>query len=175
MKNTNYFLTIILLLNTLLSFSQTEKESINDSWKFIREDISVVENLDYDDLSWQKVNLPHTWNAIDAYTSRQYYRGVGWYCKSLNLKNKYANKKLFINFEGAFLKADVYVNGKLVGQHKGGYTAFTFDISEYVTIPGKNTTAVKVDNSKKFDLPPISGDYTMFGGIYRDVYLVSTN
>ena len=50
MKNTNYFLTIILLLNTLFSFSQSEKESINDSWKFNREDISVVENLDYDDL-----------------------------------------------------------------------------------------------------------------------------
>ncbi len=175
MKNTNYFLTIILLLNTLLSFSQTEKESINDSWKFIKEDISVVENFDFDDVSWPKVNLPHTWNAIDAYTSRQYYRGVGWYCKSLNLTQKYAGKQLFINFEGVFLKADVYVNGKLVGQHKGGYTAFTFDISDYVTIPGKNTIAVKVDNSKKLDLPPISGDYTMFGGIYRDVYLISTN
>jgi beta-galactosidase len=175
MKNTNFFLTIFLLLNALIGFSQTEKESINDSWKFIKEDISTAEHFDFNDLSWQKVNLPHTWNSMDAYTSKQYYRGIGWYRKELNLTSKYAEKQLFVNFEGAFLKAEVYVNGKLVGQHKGGYTAFTFDISDYVTIPGKNIIAVKVDNSKKLDLPPISGDYTMFGGIYRDVYLISTN
>lgn len=174
MKYTNYFVAIILLLNTLLGFSQTAKESINDSWKFMKSDISAATNFDFDDLSWQKVNLPHTWNSMDAYTSRQYYRGIGWYRKELNLTKKYSDKNLFINFEGAFLKADVYVNGKLVGQHKGGYTAFTFDISSFVTIPGKNIISVKVDNSKKLDLPPISGDYTMFGGIYRDVYLIST-
>lgn len=175
MKYPNYFFTIILLLNTLLSFSQTEKESINDSWRFIKEDVSGAVNSDFNDSLWQKVNLPHTWNSIDAYTSRQYFRGIGWYRKELNLTKKYADKKLFISFEGVFLKADVFVNGKLVGQHKGGYTAFSFDISDYVTIPGKNTVSVKVDNSKKLDLPPISGDYTMFGGIYRDVYLISTN
>lgn len=175
MKKSNFSLTIILLLITLLGFSQTQKETINDSWKFVKEDISTAANLEYNDSLWQKVNLPHTWNSIDAYNSRQYYRGVGWYRKALNLTNKYVDKKIFINFEAAFLKADVYVNGKYVGQHKGGYTAFTFDISDYVTIPGKNMIAVKVDNSKKLDLPPISGDYTMFGGIYRDVYLISTN
>lgn len=175
MKKVIYFLTIIILLNNVLCFSQNEKESINDSWKFIKEDIPSAGNVDFDDKSWQKVNLPHTWNSIDSYTSRQYYRGIGWYRKELNLTNKYADKKLFINFEGAFLKAEVYVNGKFVGQHKGGYTAFTFDISEYVNIPEKNIISIKVDNSKKLDLPPISGDYTMFGGIYRDVYLISNN
>jgi beta-galactosidase len=175
MKIQNYFLPIFLLLNTFLAFSQTEKAYINDSWKFIKEDNSSAANVDFDDKSWLKVNLPHTWNSIDAYTSRQYYKGIGWYRKELNLTKKYEGKQLFINFEGAFLKADVYVNGKFVGQHKGGYTAFTYDISDYVNIPGKNIISVKVDNSKKLDLPPISGDYTMFGGIYRDVYLISTN
>ena len=175
MNNTNYFLTIILLLNTLLGFSQTEKAYINDSWKFIKEDIPAAGNLEFNDSLWQKVNLPHTWNSIDAYTSRQYYRGIGWYRKELNLTKKYADKKLFISFEGVFLKADIFINGKYVGQHKGGYTSFTLDISDFVTIPGKNIISVKVDNSKKLDLPPISGDYTMFGGIYRDVYLLSTN
>jgi beta-galactosidase len=62
----------------------------------------------------------------------------------------------------------------LVGEHKGGYTAFTFDISKLVTIPGRNIIAIKVNNSRNMNLPPISGDYTMFGGIYRDVYLIST-
>ena len=152
-----------------------EKESINESWKQFAGDVVGAEKVDFNDESWQTVNLPHTWNAIDAYTQKKYYRGIGWYHKNLLLTNRYVGKKLFINFEGVFLKADIYVNGKFVGEHKGGYTAFTFDISNYITIPGKNSIAIKVDNSKDLDLPPISGDYTMFGGIYRDVYLVSTN
>ena len=163
------------LLNTNTGFAQREKESINELWKQVTGDLAGAEKIDFTDASWQTVNLPNTWNAIDAYTQKKYYRGIGWYRKNLLLTNKHAGKKLFINFEGVFLKADVYINGKFVGEHKGGYTGFTFDISSYVSIPGKNTIAIKVDNSKDLDLPPISGDYTMFGGIYRDVYLVSTN
>ena len=69
MKIQNYFLPIFLLLNTLIAFSQTEKAYINDSWKFIKEDNSSTANVDFDDKSWQKVNLPHTWNSMDAYIS----------------------------------------------------------------------------------------------------------
>jgi beta-galactosidase len=170
-------LTIIigLFLNTLSSFAQRDKESINESWKQFTGDVAGAEKVDFNDAVWQTVNLPHTWNAVDAYTQKKYHRGIGWYRNNLLITNKYAGKKLFIHFEGVFLKADVYVNGKFVGEHKGGYTAFAFDISNYVTIPGKNNIAIKVDNSKDMDLPPISGDYTLFGGIYRDVYLISTN
>ncbi len=164
-----------ILLNALFCFSQLEKESINESWRHVTQDVTGAEKSDFQDLSWQKVNLPHTWNNTDAYTFKKYYRGIGWYRKDLFLTKKQIDKKLFINFEGVFVKADIYVNGKFVGQHKGGYTAFTYDISNFVSIPGKNIIAVKVDNSKNLDLPPISGDYTMFGGIYRDVYLISTN
>jgi beta-galactosidase len=165
----------ILFLNTLSSFAQREKESINESWKQFTGDIAGAEKVDFNDATWQTVNLPHTWNAIDAYTQRKYFKGIGWYHKNLLLTNKYIGKKLFINFEGVFLKANIYINGKFVGEHKGGYTAFTFDISNYVTIPGQNSISIKVDNSKDLGLPPISGDYTLFGGIYRDVYLMSTN
>ncbi len=163
-----------LLVSTLCCFSQRSKESINESWRFIREDVSGAEQSIFNDSSWTKVNIPHTWNATDAYTLKQYYRGVGWYRKDVYLTNKYATKQLFLNFEGAFVKAAIYVNGKLAGEHKGGFTAFTCDISTMVTIPGKNVIAVKVDNSGHLQLPPISGDYTMFGGLYRDAYLVST-
>jgi beta-galactosidase len=172
----NFTLALIgFLINTLTSSAQTEKESINDTWKHFTGEVNGAEKVDFNDKSWQTVNLPHTWNAVDAYTEKKYYRGVGWYHKNLNLTQKYIGKKLFIHFEGVFLKADVYVNGKYVGEHKGGYTAFSFDISNFVSIPGNNTIAVKVDSSKDLNLPPISGDYTMFGGIYRDVYLISTN
>ena len=164
-----------ILLNAIPGNVQREKESINESWKEFTGDVVGADKIDFNDESWQTVNLPHSWNAIDAYTQKKYYRGIGWYHKNLVLTNKYIGKKLFINFEGVFLKADVYINGKFVGEHKGGYTAFSFDISNYVSIPGKNSIAIKVNSSKDLDLPPISGDYTMFGGIYRDVYLISTN
>ncbi len=163
-----------ILVSTLSCFSQRSKESINESWRFIREDVPGAEQSMFADSSWTKVNIPHTWNATDAYTLKQYYRGVGWYRKDLYLTPKYANKQLFLNFEGAFVKAAIYVNGKLAGEHKGGYTSFSCDISNMVTIPGKNIVAVKVDNSGHSHLPPISGDYTMFGGLYRDAYVVST-
>ena len=175
MKKINLFITIALLLQTIFCFAQHEKESINESWKFVTEDISGAEKTDFNDLSWQTVNIPHTWNAVDAYTVKQYHRGIGWYRKDLNLTPQYIDRKMYISFEAVFVKADIYVNGKFVGEHKGGYTAFTFDISDFVTIPGHNIIAVKVNNSRHLDLPPISGDYTMFGGIYRDVFLVTTN
>lgn len=164
-----------LLINTLSCYAQTEKESINESWKQFTGDVAGAEKVDFNDKSWKTVNLPHTWNAVDAYTEKKHYKGIGWYHKNLILTQKHIGKKLFIHFEGAFLKASVYINGKIVGEHKGGYTAFSFDISNYVSIPGNNSIAVKVDSSKDLNLPPISGDYTMFGGIYRDVYLISTN
>lgn len=173
MKTIKFFIISGILLNAMFCFSQRSKESINESWHYVAGDVLGAEKVDFNDKSLQTVNLPHTWNGVDAYTEKKYYRGVGWYRKDLNLTSKYADKKLFLNFEGVFLKATIYVNGKLVGEHKGGYTAFTFDISDFVSIPGKNSIAIKVDSSKDLNLPPISGDYTMFGGIYRDVYLLT--
>lgn len=163
-----------ILFNSFVCYAQNSKESINESWQFIREDVSGAEQSGFSDTKWTKVNIPHTWNAKDAYEGKKYYRGIGWYRKELYLANNYTNKKLFLNFEGVFVKASLYVNGKYVGEHKGGYTAFSFDISNFVILPGKNVIAMKVDNSSNLNLPPISGDYTMFGGIYRDVYLIST-
>ena len=166
----NFTIAILgLLINTLSCSAQTEKESINETWKHFTGDAEGAEKVDFNDKSWQTVNLPHTWNGVVAYSDKKYYRGVGWYHKNLNITQKYSGKQLFLHFEGVFLKASVYLNGKFVGEHKGGYTAFTFDISNFVSIPGINTIAVKVDSSKDLNLPPISGDYTMFGGIYRDV------
>ena len=88
MKKINFVITIALLLTTLFCYAQSEKESINESWKHITEDVSGAEKADFNDLSWQKVNVPHTWNATDAYTAKQYYRGIGWYRKYLFLTKK---------------------------------------------------------------------------------------
>ena len=83
-------------------------------------------------------------------------------------------QRVYLCFEGANQETNVFVNGKLVGNHKGGYSAFTFDVTDYVHT-GRNLVAVSVDNSYNPDIAPLSADFTFFGGLYRDVYLVYTS
>lgn len=83
-------------------------------------------------------------------------------------------QRVYLSFEGANQETNVFVNGTFVGNHKGGYSAFTFDVTDYVHA-GRNLIAVSVDNSHNPDIAPLSADFTFFGGIYRDVYLVYTS
>lgn len=80
-----------------------------------------------------------------------------------------------IYFEGANQVTDVYVNGKWVGKHKGGYTRFHFDVTSFLNYGEKNVLAVKIDNSYNENIPPLTADFTFFGGIYRDVFLIKLN
>lgn len=171
------FIRSIILLGCLFLFSltmhaQRDIKTINDGWRFIREDIRDASRYSFDDSRWSVVSVPHSWNS-DSYTNKQYYRGVGWYRKNIYMSEKYNNRQIFIRFDAANTVAVVYVNGQLIGEHKGGYTSFTFDITPYCKIGADNSVAVKVDNSLT-DVPPVSGDFTNFGGIYRDVWLIST-
>jgi beta-galactosidase len=145
--------------------------NINDGWAFERSDPSNAEAPAFDDAAWSKLSLPHTWNAQDGALA-EYYRGVGWYRRQLQLPSSYSHKRIFLQFDGAFLVTDVYVNGTHIGQHRGGFAAFRFDITSAVRTGASNLIAVKVDNSKNPNLPPIEGDFTCFGGLYRDAHLL---
>ncbi len=151
--------------------------SINETWKYTGEDVKGAEVTSFDDSRWARINLPHTWNAEDTLDDEPgYRRGVGWYRKTLRLSDGLRGKKLFLYFEGANQVADLFVNGRLVGQHRGGYTAFAFDITDFVRFdsPDGNIIAVKVDNSHNKDIPPLSADFNFYGGIYRNVWLIAT-
>ena len=153
--------------------------NINEHWKFTPEDIEGAAAERFDDAKWAAVNLPHTWNIEDTQDDAPGYRmGVGWYRKVLTLDARHKGKRLFLNFEGANQVTDVFVNGRAAGQHKGGYSAFTFDVTELVpfTATGaRAVVAVKVDNSVNKDIPPApSADFNLYGGIYRDVWLIAT-
>lgn len=167
-------ISLLILLNLICngSFAQRELKTINDGWKFRQGDINQAATAQFNDENWETVSLPHTWNT-DAYTHKNYYKGIGWYRKQIQLPQSWSNKQLFLKFEAASKAATVYINGQLIGEHRGGYTAFTFDITPYCSFSSANTIAVCVDNSRQ-DIPPISGDFTFFGGIYRDVWLVAT-
>jgi len=152
--------------------AQRELRTINDGWHFLRKDISNAQDSETDISEWQIVSIPHSWNT-DSYIVKDYYKGTGWYKKSLFIPEADKNKKIFIRFEAANQVCTVFINGQLVGEHKGGYTAFTFDITPYCLFGQDNSIAVKLDNSIR-DIPPISADFTFFGGIYRDVWLITT-
>jgi hypothetical protein len=119
--------------------------------------------------------LPHTWNATDAQDGgNNYLRTVGWYRKILPWNDNLRGKKVFLEFLGANLQAECFVNGTSVGIHQGGYTAFRFNITSLL-VEGDNVIAVKVDNRASEEIAPLSGDFSFFGGIYRKVFLIVTD
>ncbi len=158
-------ITAILLSLSLASFGQRTIKSINDSWQF-RKDI--------DGADWEIVDIPHTWNADDSIDDIPgYYRGLGIYKRTISITENLDGCRLYIHFEGANQEATVLVNGHQVGSHIGGYSAFCFDITDMVK-PGDNLFEIHINNRHNPDIPPLSADFTFFGGIYRDVYLIST-
>ena len=122
----------------------------------------------------KKISLPHTWNAEDAQDDETgYYRGGGKYKKELDL-NLLEGQKAFLYFEGANQITNLFFNGDSIGKHVGGYTSFAFDISNSLQ-KGTNKIEIDIKNDHDSDIPPLSMDYTFYGGIYRDVYFIVTN
>ncbi|WP_209123816.1 glycoside hydrolase family 2 TIM barrel-domain containing protein [Alkalihalobacillus sp. BA299] len=149
--------------------------NINDAWKFEKDDKEKAFNKIYNDENWEIVNVPHTWNAIDGANGFDFYKGECWYRKEIFLDTVHEGNKVFIEFNGANSITDVYVNGEYLGQHRGGYSIFRFDITDVIEFGKKNTIAVKVDNTVVDDVYPQLADFTFYGGIYRDVNLVIVN
>lgn len=156
------------------------RASLNSDWRFYPDGVNFAEKPGFPDKAWQTVRLPHTWNVSDPFDDTpSYRRGIGWYRKNVRLSPAYSGKKLFLYFEGVNQVATVYVNGAFVGRHRGGYTAFAFDVTSFVKIDPKqeteNVVAVQVDNSHDPYLAPLSVGYALYGGIYRDVWLIATD
>ena len=169
---------ILFLLCTLVSTQLFAgvKYSINEAWRFQLTTNNEAHKKDFNDKAWQVVTIPHTWNDQDAMDETPgYFRGEGWYRKNTFIGNQAKDKVVYLYFEGANQVTDVYVNEHFVGQHKGGYTRFSFDITPYIQTDANNLIAIKVDNSHNELIPPLDADFTFFGGIYRDVYLQIEN
>ncbi|MBC7949319.1 MAG: DUF4982 domain-containing protein [Chitinophagaceae bacterium] len=142
--------------------------SINDDWQFRK-------GNDWSSAMWGPVNLPHTWNKDDVMDDiPSYYRGPGWYRKKLTIQKKFQGKKMFLYFEGANQVAEVFINDQKAGKHIGGYSGFYVPISDFIIAGSENEILVKLDNSHNPDIPPLTADFTFYGGIYRDVWLVAT-
>ncbi len=164
---------------------------VTDGWKFVRADVNGAEAVAFDDSKWSQVTLPHTWPAAsrrglaigpadggndkDTIGGKNYYRGPGWYRIKLAIPETAKDKRVFIHFEAASLVADVYFNGVRLGQHRGGFTAFCYELTPHIQQDGPNVLAVRVDNSFFEDVPPLGGDFNISGGLYRPVWLIIKN
>jgi len=156
---------------------------LGGGWRFLRADATGAETPAFDDTAagWSAVTVPHTWNALDGQDGgANYYRGVGWYRRHLSAPvgasagAADAGRRTFLQFDGANIVTDVYLNGTHVGQHRGGFAAFRYDVTALLA-NGDNLIAVKVDNRLANDVPPLSADFTFFGGLYRDVHVLTTD
>ena len=149
--------------------AQRHDQLLNDNWQF-RFGHQVEKN------TVARVDLPHTWNAQDALSGRtDYKRGLGHYERRLFVPAEWKGQRLYLRFEGANSIADLFVNGRHAGQHRGGYGAFVFEITDFVNYGKANTLRVSVNNAETLELMPLVGDFNFYGGLYRDVHLVRTS
>jgi beta-galactosidase len=146
----------------------------NQDWQFKK--ATYKTNIAIAGSEWENVNVPHTWNNKDIQKGKNFYTGDAFYRKELVARQEWKDKRVFIRFEGVGTVADVYVNNKLVGTHKGAYSAFCFEISNSLRYDTTNTILVKVNNEERLDIIPINNKlFGVYGGIYRPVSLIVTS
>lgn len=165
-------LICLLLLGLLLPLHGQNKRIVTDfnqGWT-VYPAYNVNQNVEK-----QQVDLPHTWNAGDAFEGIKYDREAMIYQKRWEQAENLAGKRVFLLFEGANSVAHVFVNGKQMGEHYGGYTAFCFEITEALAVGKENRLEVYVSNAHQLDVIPLSGDFNVYGGLHRPVKMIVTD
>ena len=194
----NLVTSIFLIIFTVHGFSQNklpeyssagfypeensgrEVFNFNVGWRFLKAEAQGASADDFDDSDWEVVNLPHGLEFLPTQASGGVnYQGPAWYRKHFTLPESLKGKKLTLHFEAIMGKSKVYLNGKLVQEQFGGFLPFEVELEKYLEWGKENVIAVWADNSDDPDYPPGKSqktmDFSYFGGIYRDVWLVSTN
>lgn len=154
-----------------------EKINFNKGWRFILADSAQMSLAMYDDSAWRMLNVPHDWaiegdfsaSAPSGNSGGALPGGVGWYRKSFEVAAADKGKLFYIDFDGVYMNAKVWINGQLLGQRPYGYSSFRFDLTPHLKFGARNVVAVRVDNSDQPNSRWYSGC-----GIYRHVWLVKT-
>jgi beta-galactosidase len=168
---------LILLLCVFPALAAWSRETLPlNEWRFaLSEATNTPAASGFDDSAWERVTLPHTWNAFDGELGdKHYFSGTGWYRTQFKLPPEATHQRVLLEFDGASLLAEVFVNGKRLGEHIGGFARFRFDATDAVNFSGDNLVAVRVNNAST-DFIPRNGDFTIFGGLYRPARVLLTS
>ena len=179
------FLTLlvafILLLPAAGALAQRQTIDLPDGWRFLKSD--AAPDAPVTGPGWESVTVPHCYNALDGQNGKAadpsvpggYYRGPTWYQRTLDVPADWKDRRVFIRFGAVFLVADVFLNGEKIGEHRGGFAAFCYELTDKLRFGAPNELRVRVDNARNPDVAPLSADFTMEGGIYRPVQLIVTD
>ena len=172
-------LSTLFLVIMAIACGATARERINfdKGWRFALADSVQMSALDYNDSKWHTLNVPHDWaiegdfsaSAPSGNSGGALPGGIGWYRKIFTVDNADKGKMMYIDFDGVYMNAKVWINGTLLGQRPYGYSSFRYDLTPYIIYGGKNVVAVRVDNSDQPNSRWYSGC-----GIYRHVWLNKT-
>jgi beta-galactosidase len=152
-------------------------ESFNSGWRFIRSDPSGAQATTFNDSTWTALDLPHDWSISLAFNSNSpggsnngfLDGGVGWYRKSFTVDQASSGQRVFVEFDGAYMNSEVWINGTSLGTRPYGYSSFEYELTQYLTFGGNNVIAVRLNNNQ-----PNSRWYSG-SGIYRNVWLTKLN
>lgn len=162
-------LLIYASLVPLLAAAASPREvySLNDGWRFFFKQESASDGARY-------VTLPHTWNLDATASDGTYLQTTANYSRDIYIPEEWRGRRLFVKFHGVQSVADIFLNGRYVGEHRGGWTAFTFEITDKVNFGANNMLLAVVSNAYRNDVLPTSSDMNLYGGIYRGVELIAT-
>ncbi len=158
------YLLMVFCLLAAARIDAREVYNLNNNWRFFSNE---------DDRE-QIVNLPHMWNFDALGGERDYYRGLCNYQKDIVIPSSWKGKRVFLRCYGANSVANLLVNSKHVGEHQGGFTAFTYEVTDFIDYGRRNFFWLMVNNAPRTDVLPIAGDANSYGGIFRDVELIVT-
>lgn len=169
------FFTLACAIGCMLTAQARDRQNFDNGWRFVLADSAQMSKTHYHDTHWRALNLPHDWAVEGDFLCSNpsgagggaLPGGIGWYRKTFNLQKK-QGERYFIEFDGVYMNARVYINGKEVGYRPYGYSSFEYDITPYL-IAGRNVVAVRVDNSDQPNSRWYSGC-----GIYRHVWFTKT-
>lgn len=156
-----------LLLGLFVTASARDIYQLNDGWEFFFKSENTSDNA-------RIVTLPHSWNT-DPLAGQNFRETTGNYLREIYIPNEWASKRIFIKFYGAQTVTDLFLNGAHIGEHKGGGTAFAFELTNWIRFGMDNSLQVVVSNTFRSDVLPVSTDQNLYGGLYRDVELIVTD
>ncbi len=147
---------------------------LNRNWRFSPKVDSRAHARDFDDSGFERVVIPHTnvrlpWHGF----SEKAFQFVSVYRRRFRVPPEARGRHVFVDFEGAMTASTVWINGQRLGEYRGGYTPFSFELTPYLDFDGENVLVVDLDSTERADIPPFGYeiDYLTFGGIYREVAL----